>query len=64
MFVIFKCKEDVQSCENYRGVILMSLIMKNWKKIIDKRVQNRTIVTRYHYGFIPRRSTMERISCV
>ena len=39
----------------------MSNSMKIWKKIIDKRIISKTIVTRNQFGFMPGRSKMEPI---
>jgi len=56
---IFKGKGDVQECNNYRGIKLMSYSMKIWEKIIDKRIRGETAVTKDQFGFIPGMSTME-----
>jgi hypothetical protein len=42
---IFKNKEDVQSCTNYRGIKLMSHTMKLWERIIKHRLRRVTNVT-------------------
>jgi hypothetical protein len=36
---IFKNKGDVQSCTNYRGIKLMSLMMKLWESVIEHRLR-------------------------
>jgi hypothetical protein len=58
---IFKNKEDVQSCTNYRGIKLMSHTMKLWERIIEYRLRGVTNVTKNQFGFMPGRSTMEAI---
>jgi hypothetical protein len=58
---IFKNKEDVQSCTNYRGIKLMSNTMKLWERIIEHRLRGVTNVTENQFGFMPGRSTMEAI---
>jgi hypothetical protein len=58
---IFKNKEDVPSCTNYRGIKLMSHTMKLWERIIEHRLRGLTNVTKNQFGFILRRSTMETI---
>ena len=35
---IYKNKRDAQYCENYRGIKLMSHIMKVWERIIEARL--------------------------
>jgi hypothetical protein len=42
---IFNNKEDVQSCTNYRGIKLMSHIIKLWERIIEHRLRGVTNVT-------------------
>jgi hypothetical protein len=35
---IFENKEDIQSCINYRGIKIMSHIMKLWERVIEHRL--------------------------
>ena len=42
---IYKNKEDAQYCENYRGIKLMSHIMKVWERIIEARLRNRVEIS-------------------
>ena len=42
---IFKEKGDVQSCENYRGIKLMSHTLKLFERVIDKRLRGGPIRT-------------------
>lgn len=58
---IFKNKEDIQSCSNYRGIKLMSHTMKLWKRVIEHRLRRVTSVTKNQFGFMPGRSTTEAI---
>ncbi|GJN13331.1 hypothetical protein PR202_gb00023 [Eleusine coracana subsp. coracana] len=58
---IFKNKGDVQSCTNYRGIKLMSHMMKLWERVIEHRLRRVTSVTQNQFGFMPGRSTMEAI---
>jgi hypothetical protein len=58
---IFKNKGDVQSCTNYRGIKLMSHIMKLWERIIEHRLRGVTNVTENQFSFMSERSTMEVI---
>jgi hypothetical protein len=58
---IFKNKGDVQNCTNYRGIKLMSHIMKLWERIIEHRLRGVTNVTKNQFGFMPGRSTMKTI---
>ncbi|EMS59319.1 V-type proton ATPase subunit B 2 [Triticum urartu] len=61
---IFKNKEDVQGCTNYRGIKLMSHTMKLWERVIEHRLRRMTSVTKNQFGFMPGRSTMEAIFLV
>ena len=36
---IYKEKGDVEECQNYRGIKLLSHTMKIWERIVDKRVR-------------------------
>jgi hypothetical protein len=58
---IFKNKGDVQSCTNYRGIKLMSYIMKLWERINEHRLRGVTNVTENQIRFMPERSTIEAI---
>jgi hypothetical protein len=58
---IFKNKEDVKSCNNYRGIKLMSHTIKLWERIIEHRLRGVTNVTKNQFGFMQGRSTMEAI---
>jgi hypothetical protein len=61
---IFKNKGDVQSCTNYRGIKLMSYIMKLWERINEHRLRGVTNVTENQIRFMLERSTMEAIFLV
>ncbi|AQK61125.1 hypothetical protein ZEAMMB73_Zm00001d054050 [Zea mays] len=58
---IFKNKEDIQRCTNYRGIKLMSHTMKLWERVIEHRRRGMTHITMNQFGFMSRRSTMEAI---
>ena len=58
---IYKNKGDVQSCNNYRGIKLMSHTMKLWERVIEHRLRMVTTVSENQFGFMPERSTMEAI---
>ena len=61
MVPIYKNKGDVQNCENYRGIKLMSHTMKLWERVIEQRLRKETNVSENQFGFMPDRSTMEAI---
>ncbi|XP_063586486.1 uncharacterized protein LOC134763884 [Penaeus indicus] len=58
---IFKNKGDIQDCSNYRGIKLTSHTLKMWKRIIDKRLRNRVVISDHQFGFMPNRSTTDTI---
>jgi hypothetical protein len=58
---IFKNKEDVQSCTNYRRIKLMSNTMKLWERIIEHHLRRVINIIENQFGFMPERSTMETI---
>ena len=39
---IYKNKGDVQVCENYRGIKLLSHTMKLWERVIEIRIRRET----------------------
>jgi len=58
---IYKNKGDIQSCNNYRGIKLMSHTMKLWERVIEHRLRSITTVSDNQFGFMPGRSTMEAL---
>jgi hypothetical protein len=58
---IFKNKEDIQSCTNYRGIKLMSHTMKLCERVIEHRLRKLTTVFKSQFGFMFGRSTIKVI---
>ena len=58
---VFKNKGDVLNCNNYRGIKLISYIMKLWKKVIERRIRDTAVISINQFGFMPGRSTTEAI---
>ena len=58
---IYKEKVDVQECQNYRGIKLLSHTMKIWERIVDKRVRGEVEVAEEQFGFMPGRGTTNAI---
>lgn len=54
---IFKNKDDVQSCNNYRGIKFISHTVKICKR------HKKVAICKQQYGFMPRRSTTDAIYC-
>ncbi|GKB16060.1 retrovirus-related pol polyprotein LINE-1 [Tanacetum coccineum] len=47
--------------KNYRGIKLLSHIMKLWERIIERRLRREMKVSENQFGFMPGRSTIEAI---
>nr|GEX51881.1 retrovirus-related Pol polyprotein LINE-1 [Tanacetum cinerariifolium] len=58
---IYKNKGDAQACSNYRGIKLLSHIMKLWERVIERRLRRETRVSENQFGFMLGRSTTEAI---
>ncbi|XP_047984785.1 uncharacterized protein LOC125225222 [Leguminivora glycinivorella] len=58
---IFKNKGDVQDCNNYRGIKLMSHSMKIWEIVVARRIREESEVTQNQFGFMPGRGTTDAI---
>ncbi|KAI5697941.1 hypothetical protein M8J77_019127 [Diaphorina citri] len=58
---IYKEKRDIQDCNNYRGIKLISHTMKLYERIIDKRIRSETQISDEQFGFMPSRSTTDAI---
>ncbi|TRY54571.1 hypothetical protein DNTS_001573 [Danionella cerebrum] len=58
---IFKNKGDVQSCNNDRGIKLMSHTMKLWERVVEARLRREVDICEQQYGFMPRKSTTDAI---
>ncbi|VFQ76061.1 unnamed protein product [Cuscuta campestris] len=61
---LFKGKGDIQSCENYRGIKLLSHTMKVWERVIEYRVRKGVCISENQFGFMPGRSTTKAIHLV
>ncbi|VFQ58342.1 unnamed protein product [Cuscuta campestris] len=57
-------KGDIQGCENYRGIKLLSHTMKVWERVIEYRVRKGVCISENQFGFMPGRSTTEVIHLV
>ena len=58
---IFKNNGDVQSCNNYRGIKLISHTMKLCERIIERRLRSGLTFSNQQYGFMPGKSTTDLI---
>ena len=60
---LYKSKEYIKECGNYKGIKLMSHTMKLWERIIEARIRKVTIAEQ-QFGFMPGRSTSDAIFCL
>ena len=58
---LYKNKDDIQNCFNYRGIKLMCHNMKLWEKVIEYRLRQDIKISENQLGFMSRRSTTEAI---
>ena len=61
---IYRGKGDIQDCGNYRGIKLMSHIMKIWERKMDARLRQNVNISEEHFCFMPGRMAFSRLgSC-
>ena len=58
---IFKNKGDAQSCNNYRGIKLMSHSMKLWERVVEARLRREVDICEQQYGLMPGKSTTDAL---
>ena len=61
---LYKDKGDVQDCNNYRGIKLLSHTMKLWERVIEGRLRKEVVISDNQFGFMPGRSTTEAIHLI
>jgi len=61
---LYKDKGDIQDCNNYRGIKLLSHTMKLWERIIEGRLRNDILISENQFDFMLRRSTTEVIHLI
>ncbi|XP_060179517.1 B3 domain-containing protein REM17-like isoform X4 [Lycium barbarum] len=64
MVPLYKNKGDIQSCNNYRGIKLLSHTMKVWERVVEMRVRKGVSISENQFGFMAGRSTTEAIHLV
>jgi len=58
---LYKNKEDIQVCNNFRGIKLLNHTMKLWERAIERRLREVVEISENQFGFMPGRSTTEAI---
>jgi len=61
---LYKNKEDVQNCNSYRGIKLLSHTMKLWERVIKGRLRADIKISENQFGFMPSRSAMKAIHLI
>ncbi|WMV16255.1 hypothetical protein MTR67_009640 [Solanum verrucosum] len=61
MVLLYKNKGDIQNCNNYRGIKLLSHTMKIWERVVEMRVRRGVSISENQFGFMLGRSTTETI---
>ncbi|XP_070050540.1 uncharacterized protein [Nicotiana tomentosiformis] len=64
MISLYKNKGDIQNCNNYRGIKLLSHTMKVWERVVEGRVRRAVSISENQFGFMPGLSTMEVIHLI
>ncbi|XP_070020613.1 uncharacterized protein [Nicotiana sylvestris] len=64
MVPLYKNKGDIQICNNYRGIKLLSHTMKVWERVVETRLRMTVSVSDNQFGFMSGRSTTEAIHFV
>ena len=62
IIMLYKNMGDIQDCNNYRGIKLLSHTMKLWERVIEGRLRNMVSISKNQFGFMLRRSTTEAVS--
>ncbi|XP_060182136.1 uncharacterized protein LOC132611779 [Lycium barbarum] len=61
---LYKNKGDIQNCNNYKDIKLLSHTVKVWERVGEVRVRKRVSTSENQFGFMPDRSTTEAIHLV
>ena len=52
---------DAQNYSNYRGIQLISHIMKLWERVVESRFRRELTFSEQQYGFMPGKSTTDAL---
>ena len=58
---IFKNKDVVESCGNYRGIKLISHTMKVWERVVERRLRSELTFSEQQYGFMTGESATDAL---
>ncbi|KAG5615220.1 hypothetical protein H5410_015044 [Solanum commersonii] len=52
MVPLYKNKGDIQNCNNYKGIKLLSHTMKIWERVVEMRVRRGVSISENQFGFM------------
>ena len=61
---LFKQKRDSLNCNNYRGIKLLSHLLKLWERVIEHRLREIVTISERQYGFQKGKSTTQPMFCL
>ena len=61
---LYKEKGEVQDCNNYRGIKLLSHTMKLWERVIEGKLRKEISISKNQFGLMPGRSTIEAVHLI
>nr|XP_009773002.1 PREDICTED: uncharacterized protein LOC104223289 [Nicotiana sylvestris] len=64
MIPLFKNNGDIQNCNNYRGIKLLSHTMKVRERVVEGRVRRAVSISEHQFGLMPGHSTTEAIHLI
>jgi len=56
---LYKNKGDIQDCNNFRGIKLISHTMKLWERVIERMLRKDASTSENQFSFMPGKSTIE-----
>ncbi|KAF3643257.1 putative pre-mRNA-processing factor 6-like [Capsicum annuum] len=61
MILLYKNRRDIQSCNNYRGIKLLSHTIKIWERVVERRLRRIVSISENQFSFMSGHSTTEAI---
>ena len=61
MVLLYRNKDDIQDCSNYRGIKLISHTMKLWERVIEHCLREHAKIVKNQFGFMLEQSTTKVI---
>ena len=61
---IYKQKGDPLECNNFRGITVLSHILKLWERVVESRLRKMVNIGERLYGFQPGKSTIQPLFCL